>query len=247
MVTYLAQCEFRDKKYIKVIKRPKGYFDCIIKSLLLGHSSSSYSNKISGWKQLKAAIIQTVWCSLLLCFFVFMLSGVSYFDICEKVCSGRGFEQGLYSSVIGIIVAVFGAAFWRERRDVIRRWRFLADAFNLIIQVEPPKGSCDYNKREHFFATYGHDILTLEMWSHRTFRSSFKDIIERSNLYARNYNIEESNNFLARYARDGIDYDEAVTIISKYIVSLLPVSDKPDWYIDNHLKSLEKSHQIASS
>jgi hypothetical protein len=110
--------------------------------------------------------------------------------------------------LIAIIAGVFGATAIRERSAMHEKWRYLAELFNILIQTDPGQ------KRNHIEACLAYDILTMEMWAHKSFRYMFKEILFEA-LRAEGTYPSLSGKQLEKKIENGIEYREAERVLAK--------------------------------
>lgn len=207
-------------------------------TVFLGKSSlSGHWNNISGPKRILAAVIQTFWSALALT--LILVIGFQFHRVDDwKAEQPIGF--------LTLITGIFGATFYHERTTIHEKWQYLAATFNSILQIDPPAGNGSksgigkYSIREHMLACLAHDILTMEMWAHRSFRAAFKEALERAIIHSVKGNPVIAYGKLEQIAIYGIDYDVAKDLISDYIDALLPFEDRPEFLV-NELNRNDKS------
>lgn len=209
MTPYETPQAFRDLRSIKV-RNAWSFFEVF----LLGRFEIfGYRNLPSGKMRVFAAFIQTVWVSILLAvFFGFLLGVARKFGYPVNPNNGL-MEQGVFATLFVVVATVFGATFWREQSDLYERWQYLAALFNQIVLTDPPEGREGYDKREHLWSCFAHDLLVMEMWAHKSFRGAFCDLMERSVIFDHNGDIENASAHLKSLAREGVDYSTVMRAV----------------------------------
>ena len=177
-MNYIENESFKKSNFIKVKNyRPFWSLSTWIEGVLLLHySCTGYFNEINAKKRIFAAIWQTFMATLA----VFII-----YDFFKNRCFFNS-DPPNSMNIIAFISAIFGATFFREMKDIHNKFSYLAGIFNDIIKIDPIKNADNnsYNKREHLLSCLGHDILIMSMWSHKSFKSVFKDILEKAVLSA---------------------------------------------------------------
>jgi hypothetical protein len=147
---------------------------------------------------------------------------------------------------LNVLLAIFGAAFYREMKDIHNKFDYLAKLFNDVVKTEPtissgtPKENT-YHQREHLLACLSHDILIMNMWAHKSFKFLFKETLEKTVIYDRLRTHGEASSVLVisdleKIADNGVSYSEARRLISDYLEYLRPKCDRPDHLFDNYNK-----------
>ena len=176
---YTSPSSWKLLKHVKITLPPicpnetdfwLGHFECF-----------GYKNKVSGPKRLFAAIFQTGLGIAVSGIIISLL--VVNLRINFSPSAPTQIDQQAFVSVCTVIATFLGAVFWREQSDLHQKWQYLADLFNRIVELHPPENDSVYNMREHLLIGLAHDTLTMGMWAHRSFRTSFKEALERSIIF----------------------------------------------------------------
>jgi hypothetical protein len=203
----------------------KNLFEVLIENLVLGQVGVfGYYNHLGAKRRIVAAAIQTFWSVAAMYYLGEWMQG---FEINPKQPIQPFYIANILNAC-GLIAAIFGAAFFREMKDIHNKWDYLAKTFNDTIKL-PPKYSDDlaYNPRDHLSACLAHDILTMNMWAHRSFRAFFKEMLEKAVREKHKNNELEINNQLLSIAQNGIAFADADELITFYLESKRHSSDRP--------------------
>ncbi|MDX9731668.1 MAG: hypothetical protein RBT63_07855 [Bdellovibrionales bacterium] len=223
---YVSPPEFVVLKQIRItnFRSEKNCVEKTVEMLFLGQGEwFGYYNKIGAKKRILAAFVQTFWAVLAV---VGLAWGLGLF---------MPESDDMKSSMVGILVAVFGATLWREMKDIYGKWDYLAKVFNDVVKTPPLKVRSHqgvlnggmYSIREHLAACLAYDILTMNMWAHRSFRKFFAEMLEKAiaDKYMEQPHIVIDT--LSSIAKDGIAFSEASGLLGGYIESLRHPQDRP--------------------
>lgn len=228
---YKTPKEFSDSnlKFIKLTEynKDKHWFVVFIEYVILFQIEfSGYYNKINGKRRIFAAIAQTLWASGALVFLVPTIR----FILGQRHEFSWEFSDSEIEKILGIgglIALVFGANFIREMKDIHNKFDYLAKLFNEIVKLKPldKLSLTEYNQREHLLACLAHDILTMNMWAHSSFRSVFKEVIEKAMIYESRNELHLLETRLINIAKDGITHSKAKKLIEDYLEFNMSKSD----------------------
>jgi hypothetical protein len=169
---------------------------------------AGYGRLLSGHRRLFAAAWQTI---VVLSLYVGVFKAFGYYQLSK--------DDFLW--VLGAVSAFFGAAFLREHRDYVSKWNYLANLFNNVVQI--PHSDVGYDQREHLLACLVWDILTMEMWAHRSFHVCVRDVICRAAFLLKG---ADSISHLERAVNSGIGMEEVKNLVSSYIEEKAPKKER---------------------
>ena len=215
-MTYEKSKKFDDLKKIKItnFRKEKHWFEKLVEILFLGQGEwTGYYNKIGAKQRVIAALVQTIWSASILVLFIYILK-----DQSEKIN---------IVNACGLMAAIFGAAFFREMKDIHNKWDYLAKTFNDIIKLNANDDRLKYSQRDHLAACLAHDILTMNMWAHRSFRSFFKEILLKAVIGRHRSNPSEITRLMEEIAQNGITFESAESLVEDYLESVRAETDRP--------------------
>ena len=220
-MTYKTPNKFNSLPSIKINSywAEKNPFEVIVEVIFLGQFElAGYYNRVGAKSRIITALIQCTWSSAAL----FAIgSTLDHYEIIRS-------NSESIVSICAVIGAIFGATYFREMKDIHNKWEYLSATFNEIVKVPPIRhGLRKYNQREHLAACLAHDLLTMNMWAHRSFRSFFKEIVEKAIIHESSGDISNAIERLTSIAESGINYKDVKELISNYLEAQRPESDKP--------------------
>jgi len=168
-----------------------GRFDCF-----------GYYNSVSGTKR----ILSSLWVATLLTLLLWFLT-----------C--RFGEQISFNQLLLFLFSTSGLIYYFELQKLYQKWNYLANLFNSVVLTDPPKDKKKYDKRQHLNTCYAHDVLILGMWSHKSFKISFKYVLEEAVKLEFGEIYKER---LEEIAKNGIKFQESKNLIGKLISELSP-------------------------
>lgn len=225
-MAYQVPDDYRKLRKVKINRylAEKNWFETRVEQIFLGQIELfGYYNRIGAKKRIGAAIVQTIWSSGI-------LIGIA--------AALRWLNESLFSAPVSVVhalalvAAIFGAAFYREMKDIHNKWDYLAKTFNDVIKLpsesksQSDEATVPYSQRDHLGACLAHDILTMGMWGHRSFRSFFLEVLEKA-VALKIQHPEKIQSQLEGIAASGIDFSLADEWISEYIESVRPKTDLP--------------------
>ncbi len=235
MCPYRSPKAFENQESIAL----KDYKTKWIEKVFLGHVACfGYEHKISGKRRIIAALIQTLWGSFLLISLIvvsFWLLSHTAWPVNLKLSSTEvGIDQQSFSALILAIAAMFGAAFWREQKDMHEKWRYLADQFNRIteIKVDDPLSFCNEARRkEQLLVCLIIDCIVMGMWGHESFSATFKDVLEKATIYKYRGRLNDVETDLEKAANGSLSYDYVCETLYSYLCALKPANTDAiiDW------------------
>ncbi len=214
----------------------ESFFEMVV----LGHIESfGYFNKIGPKRRVLAALLQTLWSMMFL-----GLATLCFHKFWNNSCEcDRSIDLEGYIGFAALLAAIFGANFVRESRDVYSKFDYLAGVFNSIIQLDANKEILEYNnanKREHLLGCLAHDLITMNMWAHRSFTGIFNEVIKKAVILDLHKNGVLGSHTLAlkleAIASHGINTDDAKDLISRYIEEFKPRSTTPEALFDHYMR-----------
>lgn len=150
-----------------------------------------------------------------------------------KANSNGGTDQQAFLAFLILLVSSFGAIYWQELGRFYAKWAYLAALFNRVIEIDPAAGAKGYRKREHLNACMASDMLVMGMWAHKSFRESFRDLLEKAVLYRFRNDISLAQKELEAIANHGLPYRSAKEFIGDYIEYLLADEDRPSYLLNS--------------
>jgi hypothetical protein len=200
MITAQNPDVFEKREYIYLRHPNKKWWEPIVlgKAHLTGHW-----NWVSGPRRGLAALWQTA--LSLIALNIFIKIGVAY----GFFKNPYPMENDVFIGTIAIVVSIFGATFINERASLHEKWQYLANTFNLVLGMPPGV------RRNHMEACLLHDILTLEMWAHRSFRAVFKDGIEQA-LRLEHQSVDKWREEMVLTGDGKLTHSRALQIIGNY-------------------------------
>lgn len=220
---YITPKEFSDSnlKSIKLTEynKEKNWFVVFLECFFLFQFEfSGYYNRINGKLRIFSAAIQTFWASVALVILISFIKFAFHKDH-EFSMTVDKLEIEKILGIAGLIALIFGANFIREMKDIHSKFDYLAKLFNDIVKIKPlePLSLNEYNQREHLLTCLAHDILTMNMWAHSSFRAVFKEVIEKAVIYECRNELHLLETRLINIAKDGITHSRAKTLIEDYL------------------------------
>ncbi len=223
-LNYTSPPSFEALRFISIerVLQGKDSLEKFIEVVLLGQFElAGYYNRVSAKLRFFSALIQTIWATFFLVMLVKAVRQIGYTNLDDPLLNSV--------ALCALISAIFGATYLREMKDIHNKWDYLARTFNDVIKLDTPTNTATtYSRREHLAASLAHDILVMNMWAHRSYRSFFKEILEKSVIYQCRGDHAKIHSRLTVIAAGKIDYVETQVLISDYLESLRPAADKPN-------------------
>lgn len=212
---------------------------------------TGYFNKVSANRRMISAAVLSMWLFLLFMGIIFVLAILAvYSSGFLPFSDGNGQEENLFKIDLRVIVSFsvfflgsWTALYWREKSSMYKKWSYLANLYNEFIksdisissnsvilgrESEPNQDvGSRYNKREAILASMCIDILHMRMWSHRSFRTVFKDTLAKAIHCKLGANEESYLKALGDVVDGKLTYGEASKYLSDYQWQQFHKSDFP--------------------
>lgn len=180
-------------------KQPNNdWFNPIFDKWFLGRSDSyGYYNKPSANLRLFAALHSTLLISI---FFALLAILANTFIDSNLVAGsdGKPRSETEINLILGFLGLWFGM-FWKEKKDLHDKWKYLADLYNKFLQEPPinPNIPSKFSVREPLRVALALDCLVMGMWAHKSFYEVFEHVLIDAHLFsmatAPEWKYDESN------------------------------------------------------
>lgn len=190
---------------------PKKILENIIEYfLLLKTTRMGYRNSPSG----NIRIIPTFWTTTFISAFLFCL--FTALNKLEPAFIIGKKDQSLdetYLLIVTSFMALWLGLYWKEKKDLHEKWRYLAELYNQIISTPPGKVKSQFSGRESLRVALALDLLTMGMWGHTSFNSIFEAVLVEAYSHEHKVSHMEALGFLLE---NGIAFNDAEEYISRY-------------------------------
>lgn len=116
-----------------------------------------------------------------------------------------------YDSLVKLVFAFLGAvsvSYWNMGQIFNRHWTYCSDAFNTVLQTT------DADARDRLRLSLAIDLITLDLWAHRSFRDLFRDELFRA-IVAKYRDPGVLNDTINKISKKKMREDEALRILSE--------------------------------